>query len=112
MATTKERVIKRLNKGFGFDIPLDAHWHTHERAFRDCGGMSWYFSDLRLGHLQNCGCAEPASECLKWKKWCIDVENAEIYEFFENMREYSESKGCLIEGEVRFDVKQSDEQQR
>ena len=23
--TTKERVIKRLNKGFGFNIPFDAH---------------------------------------------------------------------------------------
>ena len=100
MATTKERVIKRLNKGFCFNIPFDAHWRTHERAFRDCGGMSWYFSDTRIGHLQNCGCAEPASECLKWKKWCIDIDNSEIFEFFEHMRKYCESNDCLIEGEV------------
>lgn len=99
MATVKERIIKRLNKGFGFDIPLDAHWHTHERAFRDCGGMSWYFSDLRLGHLENCGAADTASECLKWKKWCIDTEEAEIFEFFEHLRERCMSEGYLIEGE-------------
>ena len=95
----KERIIKRLNKGFGFDIPQDANWNTHERAFRDCGGMSWYFSDTRIGYLQNCGCAEPASECLKWKKWCIDTENSEIFEFFEHMRRYCESNEYLIEGE-------------
>ena len=100
MATIKERIIKRLNRGFGFDIPLDARWHTHERAFRDCGGMSWYFSDTRLGHLQNCGSSDTASECLKWKKWYIDTEEAEIYEFFEHLRERCKSCGFLIEGEI------------
>ena len=85
--TTKERVIKRLNKGFGFNITFDAHWRTHERSFRDCGGMSWYFSDLRLGHLQNCGQAEPASE--------HEMENA-IKEIFWN-EEIQQYVGDYIE---------------
>lgn len=97
--TPKERIIKRLNKGFGFNIPLDAKWCTHERAFRDCGGFSWYFSDLRLSHLQNCGSSEPVSEVLKWEKLYIDVEEAEIYQFFESIRGYCEANGCIIEGE-------------
>ena len=97
--TVKERVIKRLNKGFGFNIPQDANWHTHECAFRDCGGLSWYFSDSRLSHLQNCGAATAATECLKWKIWVINVEDAEIFEFFENQRKYYENNGYLIEGE-------------
>lgn len=98
MATTKERVIKRLNKGFGFDIPLDAKWHTHERAFRDCGGMSWYFTDIRLSHIENCGSADSATECLRWKKWYI-TDDAEIFEFFEHLRKRCEANGYLIEGE-------------
>lgn len=48
--TTKEKIIRRLNKGFGFDIPIDANWKTHERAFRNCGGLSWYISDIRCLH--------------------------------------------------------------
>ena len=96
--TTKDRIIARLNKGFGFNIPNDARWHTHERAFRDAGGMSWYFTDLRLSHRENCGAAVPATECLKWNKWVID-EDAEISEYFNHNREYYINNGCLIEGE-------------
>lgn len=98
MATVKERVIKRLNKGFGFNIPQDARWHTHERGFRANGGLSWYFTDIRLGHLQNCGSMSPATECLKWEKWCINPDDAEIFEFFECNRELCEARDYLIEG--------------
>lgn len=97
--TLKEKLIKRLNKGFGFNIPNDAAWHTHERGFRDCGGRSWYFSDSRLSHLQNCGSAVSVTETLKWKKWFIGID-AEIFEFSEYLRKRCEYEGYLIEGEV------------
>ena len=95
----KERIIKRLNEGFGFNIPQDANWLTHERAFKDCGGLSWYFTDTRCSRLENCGSAESATETLKWKKWVINTEDAEIFEFFEHNRKYCEANGYLIEGE-------------
>lgn len=97
--SVKEKIIKRLNEGFGFNIPQDANWHTHERVFRDCGGLSWYFTDIRCSHLENCGSAESATETLKWKKWAINTEDAEIFEFFEHNRKYCEANDCLIEGE-------------
>lgn len=49
--TVKEKIIKRLNKGFGFDIPLDAKWKTHEAKgyfIRSQGAFSWYFADERI----------------------------------------------------------------
>jgi len=96
--TVKDKIITRLNKGFGFEIPCDARWHTHERAFRDAGGMSWYFCDNRLSHRENCGASVSATEVLQWKKWVID-EDAEIFEYFEYERNYYINNGCWIEGE-------------
>ena len=82
--TIKERIVKRLNKGFGFSIPSDANWHTHEKTFRNCGGMSWYFCDLRIAPQENVGCAVPATEALKWDRWLISKEDREIFEYQPN----------------------------
>lgn len=94
--TIKEKIIKRLNRGFGFDIPLDANWHTHERAFRSSGNLSWYISDIRCLH-RDYGAAVSATEALKWKRWVINLELKEIFEYFEDQRKYYENNDCLIE---------------
>lgn len=96
--TTKEKIINRLNKGFGFNIPKDAKWLTHQRAYRECGGLSWYFSDVRLNGWENCGASESATECLSWERWCIN-KYAEIYPFTEDMRDSVKDGRYLIEGE-------------
>ena len=68
--TQKEKLIRRINKAFGFNIPLDAVWKTHQG--RGCwGGMGahkWYFCDIRLPLDQNVGSTETVSECLKMKR--------------------------------------------
>lgn len=94
--TTKEKIIRRLNKGFGFNIPIDANWKTHERAFRNIGGLSWYISDIRCMY-SNYGAAVSATETLKWKRWVIDREDHEICEYFEHQRKFYEAYDFLIE---------------
>ena len=96
--TTKEKIIKRLNKGFDFIIPLDANWHTHERAGKSCGCLSWYFSDIRCMY-DNYGAAVSATEALKWKRWVIDKDTHEIFEYVESERKHYELTDCLIEKE-------------
>ena len=41
-----------------------------------------------------------------WKRqmWCINIDDSEIFCFFEHMRKYCESNEYLIEGEVLVDV--------
>ena len=36
--------------------------------------------------------------------WCINIDDSEIFCFFEHMRKYCESNEYLIEGEVLVDV--------
>ena len=95
--TTKEKIIKRLNDGFGFSIPLDARWKTHERKYRDEGGMSWYFSDTRVYPSQNVGSADTVTECLSYDRWVIDQDEREIYEYFEHNLKFYELHDFLIE---------------
>ena len=92
----KERVIKRLNKGFCLNIPLDVKWKHHESAFRSSGGLSWYLSDIRCMHTDY-GAAVSATEALTWKRWVIDTELKEIFEYHESERKYYEANDCLIE---------------
>ena len=94
----KEKIIRRLNEGFGFSIPLDATWVTHQKSFVDCGGFSWYFDDIRLSYLV--GACVSATECLRYKKWAICLSSGEIFEFAESERKYYEDNGYLIEGSL------------
>lgn len=41
--TTKERLVKKLNNYFNWNIPLDIKVVSHQRRNRDCGAYSWYF---------------------------------------------------------------------
>ena len=94
MKSVKERIIERLNKGFGFSIPIDADWTTHQRAFRADGAQSWYFTDVRIKKGQDVGACSPATECLKWKRWYISPSK-EIDQYIESEHRYYEN--CRIE---------------
>lgn len=97
MAIIKERIIKRLNKGFDLNIPLDAKWIHHDgRAFRSSGALSWYLSDARTQHC-NYGASVAATECIKWKRWVIVPNLGEIFEYHKNFQNNYESRGYLIE---------------
>jgi len=98
--TVKERIIKRLNEGFGgrYNIPNDANWKTnqaHGMWQRSQGAHSWYFSDLRLFPHELVGSQAPASECLKWKRWIISKDDREIYEYIEGVTTYCKEDDVL-----------------
>lgn len=84
--TVKERVIDRLNKGFGLNIPYDVHWYTHQATgmwVRSQGAFSWYFSDLKLPpHINGVGACVSATEALTWDRWIISPDN-EIFLYYE-----------------------------
>ena len=94
--TVKDKIIERLNKGFGFSIPIDAKWTTHQRAFRSDGAQSWYFNDVRIPIKQDVGACSPATECLKWKRWYI-TSDKEICEYSESYHSFYEGEGWRIE---------------
>ena len=84
--TLKERVIKRLNKGFGLSLTMETTWLTRLR--NGCAhGCSW-----KIGKF--C-CDEPASEAIKWDRWVI--ADGEIIEYFPNMHDTYISREYLIE---------------
>lgn len=94
----KEKIIKRLNNGFGFKIPLDAQWKTHEA--NSClaqanGAHSWYFVDTRIPLDQHVGSQDPASVCLKWKRWIIDRSEREIFQYIEGVTTYDKDYDLL-----------------
>ena len=97
--TVKEKIIKRLNKGFGLDIPLDAQWKTHDARgyYRSAGAHSWYFVDTRLPLHHQFGSAYSATECLKWKRWLIDMSELEIFEYVEGVTTYDKERDLLEE---------------
>ena len=92
--TTKERIIKRLNKGFGFEIPLDAPYHHHGGRGLFVGCWSWAITE----GLDDIGSMHSMSECLKWKKWVLDEDTNEIFEYRpENEEEYKKDCALRIE---------------
>ena len=95
--TVKEKIINRLNEGFGFDIPTDATWKTHEaRGYqRSCGAHSWYLTDSRISLDKHVGSSSPATECLKWRRWIIDREEREIFEYIEGITTYDKERYSL-----------------
>ena len=88
--TTKEKIIKRLNK-MGFDIPMDTSWVCRQRKYADIGGFSWC-----LNCVENIGSCEPASKALKWKKWVISVDG-EISEYFDSALAFYRNNNYIIE---------------
>lgn len=76
--TTKEKIIKRLNEAFGFDIPNDAFFTTHIKRYGHYDdafswAVSWKGSDI--------GCYDSMTECLKWDKW---VYSRSLHAIFEH----------------------------
>ena len=96
--TVKEKIINRLNKGFGFDIPLDAEWKTHEAKgyfARSQGAFSWYFTDMRISLDKLVGSCSSATECLKWKRWIIVKSEREIFEYVPGVTSYDKDYDLL-----------------
>lgn len=96
--TVRERIIKRLNKGFGLDIPMDAAWKTHDANSgwaQANGAHSWYFVDVRIPLQYHVGSQNPASECLKWKRWIIDKSEREIFQYIEGVTSYDKDYDLL-----------------
>lgn len=81
--TTREKIIKRLNAGFGLSIPVDTTWVCRQRKYRDVGGFSWC-----LNYVENIGSSEPASTVLRWRKWAYNIETGEIFEYFESNKDF------------------------
>lgn len=98
--TVKERIIDRLKKGFGYDIPYDVEWRTHQATghwVRSQGAWSWYFNDIRLPlNINDIGSSFSATTVLSWKRWVI-MGDGEIMEYSENERKYYEAMSYDIE---------------
>ena len=65
----RQKIIERLNKGFGLKIPEDTPWFTHMNRRSDA--FSWW--------LDGFGSCESATKVMKWKRWvAIDSGNGEM----------------------------------
>lgn len=97
--TLKEKVIRRLHNGFGYDIPLDAKWKTNQAHgnFVGMGAFSWYFCDLNIPFNHNVGSCSSVKECLKWDRWVIEPKHLEINEYIESYISIYKAHGYLIE---------------
>lgn len=97
--TLKEKVIKRLRNGFGFDIPINTKWKTNQAhgCYRGMGAHSWYFCDTSIPYHYNVGSCDSVKECLKWKRWVINVEEQEISEYVETQLRWYNTHNYLIE---------------
>lgn len=74
--TIKQRLIDRLNKGFGFNIPYDITCIC--RQSRGCRKYMGVWSWVMFNHSLEIGSSNTMTECLKMKRWVID-ENGEIF---------------------------------
>ena len=84
--TVKERVIDRLNKGFGLNIPYEAEWLTHQATgywVRSQGAFSWYFCGEHVPvYAWDIGACVSATKALTWDRWIISP-NKEIFLYNE-----------------------------
>ena len=81
--TTKEKIIRRLNKGFGFDIPINAPCFHHLATFYNADGrFSWVISNGSI----DVGSTSSMKECLSWKRWVYNKKLNEIFEYYPNAR--------------------------
>ena len=89
--TTKEKIIKRLNRAFGFNFTNDNPSYHHGGRGYWSGCWSWGISndDIDVGSMS------PMSECLRWKKWVYSSRWGEIFEYVEGQTHLD--PGDLIE---------------
>lgn len=91
---TKEKIIKRLNEGFGFEIPYDTPWMHHQKERYGGGTFSW---SVAKGPI-DIGSVCSMTECLKWERWIYSKSLHEIFEFIPNREEeYLKDRDVLIE---------------
>lgn len=94
--TTKQKIINRLNKGFGFNISQDCPWTHHAARGLFAGGFSW---SVNMGSM-DIGSAESMTECLKWDKWIFDYNLHEIFRYIPSFAEsYAKNPDIIIENE-------------
>lgn len=97
--TLKEKLIKRLKSGFGYNIPLDTKWKTNQAHgnFVGMGAHSWYFCDTNLPFHYNVGSCSSVKECLTWKRWVIEPKYLEICEYCESQINFYKAYNYKIE---------------
>ena len=92
---TSEKIIKRMNEAFGFDIPKNAFVTTHIKRYgHNDHAFSWGIS---FG-THDIGSSCSMTECLKWDKWVFSPSLHEIFEYIPNSNYSSED---LIERPVQ-----------
>ena len=64
--TQKQKIITRINKQCGLNIPLDYPIRTHQRKFADSGGFNWYLNGDNMEYNRYGGCIS-ITKLLKWK---------------------------------------------
>lgn len=77
--STKNRLISKINKEFGLNIPLDYPAKTHQKAYKSQGGFCWYFKGSNTD-INRYGSSFSMSELIKAKK-------LELFEDFGNTYE-------------------------
>lgn len=84
--TLKQKIINRLNKGFGFSLTDTCAWLTRQRNGYGYGA-SWQIHKFT--------CEEPAGEAVKWDRWVL--ADGEIIEYVPSQHEDYVARGWLIE---------------
>lgn len=88
----KDRIITRLNKGFGFHFENDDPFYHHGgRGFWQ-GSWSWGISHGSV----DVGSMFSMTECLRWKRWVFDKNLNEIFEYVPSKLD-AEYSDCIIE---------------
>ena len=72
-----DKIIKRLNNGFGFQFNENSPICHHRGHGYFTGGWSWCISD----GIVDVGSIFPMTECLKWKRWVYKSSTGEIFEY-------------------------------
>lgn len=85
----KDRIITRLNKGFGFHFENDDPFYHHGRRQ---GTWSWCISHGS----EDVGSTFSMTECLRWKRWVFDTNLNEIFEYVPSKFD-AEYFDCIIE---------------
>ena len=92
--TTKEKIITRLNKAFGWEIPLDAPYMHHQKERWGSGCFSWSVARGSTDVGSSCS----MTECLKWDRWIYSKSLHEIFEYIPNRAgEFEKDRDILIE---------------
>ena len=93
--TVKEKLIKRLKKGFGIVYPADINW-VNRMGHWSSPGISW-----QLGRIK---CYESATIALTWNRWVL-ADDSELIEYLSCNEETYKSNGWKIENLTDEDKK-------